>query len=74
MLIECIIELRGPGPPGFCSYALITGYFNDKTKIPKESLRLDYYLLLKYCKRQCFLLSPAWVKSLTKFNAKNARF
>ena len=34
-----------------------TGYFYDKTKISKENLRVDYYLLLKYCSRQCTLLS-----------------
>ena len=44
------------------------GYFYDKTKISKENIRVDYYLLLKYCSRQCALLSPTWVKSLTKFN------
>ena len=31
--------------------------FYDKTKISKENLRVDYYLLLKCCKRQCTLLS-----------------
>ena len=29
---------------------LATGYFHVKTKIPKEDLRVDYYLLLKYLK------------------------
>ena len=66
MLIEQIIELqlRGPGPPGR-TCTPITGYFHDKTKIPKENLRVDYYLLLKYCKRQCNLLAPTLTKSLT---------
>ena len=45
------IELRGPGPPGRTCTS-ITGYFYDKTKISKENFRVDYYLLLKYCKRQ----------------------
>ena len=47
MLIEQIIEhqLRGPGPPGR-TCTLITSYFHDKTKISKENLRVDYYLLL----------------------------
>ena len=52
MLIEQIIELqlRGPGPPGR-TYTPITGYFLDKTKISKENLRVDYYLLLKCSQR-----------------------
>ena len=56
MLIERIIELqlRGPGPPGrTCTPK--TGYCHDKTKISKENPRVDYYLLLKCCKRQCTL-------------------
>ena len=45
-----------------------TGYFHDKTKIFKENLRVDHYLLLKYCRKQCTLLPPpTWAKSLTKF-------
>ena len=51
-----------------------TGYFYDKTKISQENLRVDYYLLLKYCSRQCTMLSPTWVKSLTKFNFKMQDF
>ena len=48
MLIEQTIELQlwGPGPPGRTNTP-ITGYFHDKTKISKENLRVDYYLLLK---------------------------
>ena len=47
MLIEQITELqlRGPGPPDQ-TCTPITGYFHDKTKISKENLRVDYYLLL----------------------------
>ena len=26
---------------------------------------MDYFLLLKYCRRQCALLPPIWTKSLT---------
>ena len=47
MLFEQIIqfELTGPGPPGrTCTPT--TGYFCDKTKISKEILLVDYYLLL----------------------------
>ena len=56
MLIERIIELqlREPGPSGR-TYTPITGYCRDKTKISKENPRVDYYLLLKCCKRQCTL-------------------
>ena len=69
MLIERIIEfeLRGPGTLSR-TYTSITGYFHDKTKICKEIVRVDYYLLLKYCRKQCTVLSPIWanhVQSLT---------
>ena len=54
MLIEQIFELRGPGSLGrICTP--ITGCFHDKTIISKENIRLDCYLLLKYCRRQCTL-------------------
>ena len=77
MLIKQIIEfqLRGPGPPGR-TCTPITGSLHDKTKILKENLRgNNYYLLLKYCRRQCALLTPTWTKSLTiKILHHNARF
>ena len=59
MLIEQIIEfqLRGPGPPGR-TCTPITGKLHDKIKILNENLRVVYYLLLKYCRRQCALLPP----------------
>ena len=61
MLIEQIFELRGPGPPGrICTP--ITGCFYEKTIISKENFRLDCYLVLKYCRRQCTLLFPTWAK------------
>ena len=71
MLIEQIIkfEFMGLVPLG-CICTPATGYFYDKTKISKENLRVDYYLLPKYCSKQCTLLSPTWAKSLTKFNTK----
>ena len=49
MLIEQIneFEWKGPGPLDR-TYTLTTGYFHVKTKISKENLRMDYYLLLKY--------------------------
>ena len=69
MLVEQIFKLRGPGPPGrMCTPT--TGCFHDKTTISKENIRLDCYLLQKYCRRQCTLLPPAWAKLLTKFNPK----
>ena len=66
MLIEQVIEfqLRGPGVPGR-TCTPITGYFRGKTKISEEHLRAAYYLLLKYCMRQCTLLLPTCAKSLT---------
>ena len=73
MLIEQIFELRGPGPPGpICTP--ITGCFHHKTIISKEDIRLDCYLLLKYCRKQCILLPPTSTNSLTKFNPKMQDF
>ena len=71
MLIEQIIEFewRGYGPPDRTCTPMIA-YFHDKTKISKENLLVDYYLLLKYCRRQCTLLPSTWAKSLTKFSTK----
>ena len=72
MLIERIIklQLKGPGLPGR-TCTPITDYCHDKTKISKENLRVDYYLLLKCCKRQSTLLSLTRTRSLTiKFNSK----
>ena len=69
MILEQNFELRGPGPPGrICTP--ITGCFHDKTIISKENFRVDCYLLLKYCCRQCTLLLLTWAKSLSKFNPK----
>ena len=69
MLIEQIFELRGPGPLNrICTP--ITGCFHNKTIISKENIRLDCYLLLKHCRRQCTLLTPTWAKSLTKLLPK----
>ena len=73
MRIEQIFELRRPGPPGL-TCTPITGCFHEKTKISKKNIRLDCYLLLKCCKRQCTLLPPTWAKSLTKFNLKKQDF
>ena len=73
MLIEKSFELRGPGLPGrICTP--INGCFNNKTIIYNKNIRLDCYLLLKYCIRQSTLLSPTWAKSFTKFNPKMQDF
>ena len=71
MLIEQIFESRGPGPPG---PAPITACVYGKTIITKENFRVDFYSLLKYCRKQCTLLLPTWTKSLTKFNPKMQDF
>ena len=57
-------KLRAPGPPGR-TYAPKTDQFHDKAKIFEENIRVDYYLLLKYCRRQYTLLPPTWTKSPT---------
>ena len=67
MLIEQIFELRGLGLPGrICTPT--TGCFHDKIIIFKENIRMDCYLLLKYCMRQCTLLpllGPNHLQNLT---------
>ena len=66
MLIEQIVELQliGPGPPGLTCTS-ITGYFHEKTIISTENLRVGFHLQLKCGTRQCTLLPPNWIKSLT---------
>ena len=72
------IQLKGGRPPfrplaRVCSF--LTGNFMIKKKISTENFRVDYYLLLKYCRKQCALLSPRWAKSLTiKILHHNVRF
>ena len=73
MLIEQFFELRGPGPPGrICTP--ITGCFYDKTIISLENILLDCYLLLKYCRKPCTLLSPYLGQIAYKISPQNARF
>ena len=49
MLIEQVIEFEWRDLGLFDrTCTLTTGYFHIKTKISKENLRLDYYLLVKY--------------------------
>ena len=66
-LNEQIFESIGSRPPGrICTP--ITGCFHDRTTISKENNRLDCYLLIKYCKRQCTLLplpGPNHLQNLT---------
>ena len=74
MLIEQIIEfeLREQGPlGGTCTPKLVI--LMTTQKFLKGDLRVDYYLMLKYC-RQCILLPPIWAKSLTKFDTKMQDF
>ena len=71
MLIILIIEfeLREPGFPGrTCTPTTV--YFHDKTKISKEDLQVDYYLLLKCCTRQCTLLSQPGLNHLLNLTSK----
>ena len=59
MLIEQITEFQLREPWLFGRTCTpITGKLHDETKIFEENLREDYYLLLKYCRRQCALLPP----------------
>ena len=49
MLIEQIIEFEWSGLGTLDrTRTFTTGYFHVKTKISKENLQVDYYLLLKY--------------------------
>ena len=73
ILLKKISDRKGPGPPARI-YTPTTGCFHDKTIISKENIRLDYYLLLKYCRRQCTLLTLTWAKPLRKFNPKMQGF
>ena len=73
MLIKQIFELREPGAPGR-TCTPITDCFQDKTIIYKENNRLNCFLPLKYCRRDCTLLPPTWAKSLIKFNHKMQDF
>ena len=76
MLIEqsTKFQMKGPVPYGR-TCTPITGTRHAKTKISKENLQEDYYLLLKYCRRQGALLLPTRTKSLTvKILHHNARF
>ena len=66
MLLEQLVEfeLRVPGLfDRTCTPT--TGYFYVKTKISKENLRVDYYLLLKYLQNltpKCKIINVFWTK------------
>ena len=63
------ISIEGSGPP--CRTCTpMTGYFHGKTKIFKKNLWVDYYLQLKYCRRQCTLLSLPGLISLQTLTPK----
>ena len=47
--------VRSSGSPDRRACTPITGKFH-KTEISRENIRVNYYLLLKCCRRQCFLL------------------
>ena len=75
MLIEQVIEfeLKGHGPPGnTCTFT--TGYFRDKTKIPKKNLREAMYLSFPYLGQinykilnlTCQILNVFWTKTVSK--------
>ena len=55
-------EVTGTGPSGR-SCIPINSYFYEKAK----NLQVDYYFLLKYCTRQCTMLSATWAKITHKF-------
>ena len=44
--------------------------FMKKQKFLTENLGMDYYLLLKHCRRECVLLPSTWANPHTKFNSK----
>ena len=64
----------GPGPPRLSpgegrTFNPRADYFLDKTKISEEYLRVDYFLQLKHCWKQCTLLpsipGPNHLQNLT---------
>ena len=70
MLIEQIFYLRGPEPPGrICTP--ITGCFHSKIVASKKNNRLDFCLLLKYCRRQYTLLPPPGPNYLQNLTLKS---
>ena len=65
---SCCIGLMFIGPGRTC--APTNGYFHDKTKISTANLRVDYCLLLKYCRSQYTFASPTWAKLHTNLSLK----
>ena len=74
MLIKQIIEFQLRDPGLLAVHVLQLVNFMTKQKSFKENLRVDYHLLLRYCRRQCAILSPTSTKSLAnKILHHNAR-
>ena len=71
MLIDRIIKfkLKGPGPHSRSSTPKLV-IFMINQKFLKENLRVDYYLPLKYCRKQCVLLPSISAQSLAQFDTK----
>ena len=51
MLIEQITEFQLKEAGLYLYVCSTTDYFHDKTNTLKQNFRVDYYLLLKYCRR-----------------------
>ena len=76
MLIEQIIEfkLREQGRLGRTWTPKLV-IFITKQKSLQGDLQMDYYLLLKYCRRQCYFSPPPTsAKLLTKVKTKMQDF
>ena len=73
MLIEQIIEFELKRL-GTLVVLVLLQLVSFMKKISKENLRVEYYLLLKYCTRQCALIFPTRAQSLTKSNLKMQDF
>ena len=57
MLIEQILKLRGPGPPGrICTSR--TGCFHDKTIIFKENISIGFLFIAKILQEAMYFTSP----------------
>ena len=76
ILIERILEfeLSDPGPLAVHALLQLVIFMAKQNLHEIPSNALFYYLLLKYCRRQCNFTSPTWAKSLTKFSPKMQDF
>ena len=74
MRIEQIFELRGSELSGHI-YTSITGCFHEKTIISRKNFPVNCYLLLKYCRKQCTLITYRYQSNhLKKFKPKMQDF